>query len=654
MDRDDRDQAGERPDNVVPFPRIGFDLTPAWGAGAGDGPTPMTTAPAGPAAPPPLGEAFAGGTDTLVLPATVRRSPLDTIAALTEAGTDAPGPTPLTAAVMPAATPGEVPATFRSEPGPVRAGHGAQLGALSLAAIIAVAVACLRGIHSAVTAWRANREQRQAVDRAAAAGGTGRGGKGRVQPAHEFGRQNLGRGGGSPKTAGGNGPGKGGSGRGGGHSPGRNSRHDRHDRKGGNHDKHHDKHHGGHRDHRGHGGRDRKQRPVHRTSQGGHDTLKHSKNQPHRDPKADRGHGRDRDSKRRLRLRDASRGGLLRNPNKHGKSDLSKRKGGGLIKDSRKNGRKTRTTLPRAIADQAVRRLKHRRTSMTPPLWSTKNRKSNDTGRKTAKDHRDSKGKGATKSPWSRIRSRARTYWNKRRGTYGYDTGATGGWAGPRRSPWEAAGMTTGETTYTTERTDMPGAQEQRWQAPAIGTGPRALPPAPTPHTQRPGTTRPTPAPAPPSPAAPSKEKPRMATTPVPLRPRAVPGMHAQHETDITLDDALDLLEELTADAFTAHDQGAVLAERARSLRNRLEQLAHDLAVHHNVIGQRTSAAMAHLAEAMDLLARKAEEMSVQSLQAAEATEAADTALGDAYRPITQATADAGLTVPSAAPHNAE
>jgi hypothetical protein len=54
----------------------------------------------------------------------------------------------------------------------------------------------------------------------------------------------------------------------------------------------------------------------------------------------------------------------------------------------------------------------------------------------------------------------------------------------------------------------------------------------------------------------------------------------------------------------------------------------------------------------MDLVARMAEEMKTSSLEAAEMSEAADNELNDAYRPYTQATADAGLTTPSAPIHN--
>jgi hypothetical protein len=47
-----------------------------------------------------------------------------------------------------------------------------------------------------------------------------------------------------------------------------------------------------------------------------------------------------------------------------------------------------------------------------------------------------------------------------------------------------------------------------------------------------------------------------------------------------------------------------------------------------------------------------AEEMKTSSLEAAEMAETADNDLNDAYRPYNTATADAGLSTPSAPIHN--
>jgi hypothetical protein len=132
----------------------------------------------------------------------------------------------------------------------------------------------------------------------------------------------------------------------------------------------------------------------------------------------------------------------------------------------------------------------------------------------------------------------------------------------------------------------------------------------------------------------------------------AIADMDAQHETEVTLDDTLDVLEELTKQSFSAHETCLKLATKAREIRHELDELAADLRSTHNVIGRLTGAAMAKLAESMELLARKADEMSTKSLTAAEVSESTENAMFDAYRPLQQATEDAGLLVPAARIHN--
>ncbi|CAM5326069.1 hypothetical protein [Streptomyces griseus] len=131
-----------------------------------------------------------------------------------------------------------------------------------------------------------------------------------------------------------------------------------------------------------------------------------------------------------------------------------------------------------------------------------------------------------------------------------------------------------------------------------------------------------------------------------------IADMDAQHQTEVTLDDSLDVLEELTAQSFKAHETCNKLSAKARQIRYELEDLAVDLRCTHNVIGRLTGAAMAKLAESMELLARKADEMAAKSLMAAELSESAENAMFDAYRPLQQATEDTGLAVPAARVHN--
>ncbi|MFE4604799.1 hypothetical protein ACFRKE_28525, partial [Kitasatospora indigofera] len=260
---------------------------------------------------------------------------------------------------------------------------------------------------------------------------------------------------------------------------------------------------------------------------------------------------------------------------------------------------------------------------------------------------------------WQRVYRRARAKFRARRAAHAgpgdqfwqtWRPGDTG-----RSTPWESAGMASagGEVITGVERIDRPGdaARSRRAQAgPAAGvtTGARAVGPAPTPHTQRPGTS------------APDRKEPSSMTSSSPAvhsgggRPAAaaVAGMSSEHATEVTLDDALETLEQLTVESFAAHEVCTRLAEEARRIRAALEELAADLRTRHNLIGRITAAAMDRLAEAMELVARKADEMKVTSLNAAELSEVAEQAMFDAYRPITQATADAGLAVPSARIHN--
>lgn len=128
--------------------------------------------------------------------------------------------------------------------------------------------------------------------------------------------------------------------------------------------------------------------------------------------------------------------------------------------------------------------------------------------------------------------------------------------------------------------------------------------------------------------------------------------MDARHETEITLDDACDAADELTADAFKTHEQSHKLSGQARSLRDAWINLAERCATENNLIGDLFTGAAIRFGESMELVARMADEMAVSSLEAAETAETAGNELNDAYRPYNTATADAGLTTPSAPAHN--
>lgn len=225
---------------------------------------------------------------------------------------------------------------------------------------------------------------------------------------------------------------------------------------------------------------------------------------------------------------------------------------------------------------------------------------------------------------------------------------AGAGWVPPprgqRRSAQESMRDATAHQadTITVERVDRPGdAERPRTSPAATTTGVAGLPRAPhQPAGPRPGTT------------APRKGAP--VSAPSVRLPGTTPGEAAEHMTEVTLDDVLDHLADSKDACFDTYDECAVLASKAGRLQAALEELAEDLAQHHNVVGRLTSAAMDRLAESMDLLARTAEEMRTESLAAAEAVEVAHDEMHDAYRPVQQATADAGLHMPSARIHNEE
>jgi hypothetical protein len=670
MDRDGNDT----PDNLIQFPRIGFAPPPAPPAPTAAG---TTRTPEAEPAPAPAGNG-AGG--PLNLPARERRSPLDVVSELRDPGLSQPVID--TDFDMPPSQDGHIPDTFRPTPDTSthRPAYGQQLGALSLAAALAVVVAALRGIHTLVQARRASREQHRAVDRVARSGGSsssggssagglsGSGGRrgGRVQSGPEYGRTQLGRTSNSSGKSG-NRPGKGPGGNSPGKGPGAGSdksgpgRHrPRKDKTGPgrNSGKTHDR--SGTGTGAGGGSHGKSKGPgVHRTSQGGSQRLLDRA----RRKQTDRNQGKNKPADSRADKK---------NPGGHGPDQKRPGKGAGgnpWTKDTtsknrpaqktKTHGKGGRTTLSDALYREAKRRMKRRRKSMAPPpLWSATKKTGPDKTRGPAGARKTTPGtKTGRTRYWGRAQARARDYWQRRRNNAPSDPGYTEWEFGDRtrRTPWEAAGMT-GDYTVTVERIDDIGdAARPHNPSPAGALTPAraALGPAPDKNFPRPGTRRPRPMPYIP-PAAGTKENRMPLPThrgPAPA-PRRIPGMDAQHETEVTLDDVCDLLEELTSDSFTTHDKCAQLAARAGALRERLLHVAHDLAVTNNVIGHATSVAMARLAEDMDVLVRQSEVMSTESLRAAETTEAADTAMNDAYRPITQATADAGLLAPSAPVHN--
>lgn len=234
------------------------------------------------------------------------------------------------------------------------------------------------------------------------------------------------------------------------------------------------------------------------------------------------------------------------------------------------------------------------------------------------------------------------------------------------------------DTIVTLERLDRPesGQRQAPEPAAAVTTGVRGLPRAPENAAgTRPGTAGDTPG-NPGAPGAPStsgtsgtvsttSSTNKKETTPMTAAGSGGGGggslassvhmpwdMASQHQTEVTLDEVLDHLNKSTRTCFRTYDECADLADKARKLRRSFEELVEDLADSHNIRGRLTRSAANMLLEAMELVARKAEEMRARSLAAAESVELAHDAMADAYRPVQQATRDAGLVTPSARIHN--
>lgn len=787
----DTDQTGPG-GTLINFPRIGFQLPPTTTSGTAIPPMP---------AHPPTTPTPAPGTGSR----TARRSPLDALNALPDPGLT----TPLLP--VPAPPPGTVPATFRNQPGDM---VGPRLGALGLAAILAVAVAAMRGTHTVLSTWWENRQARQTeiqplrearlkhqmAMQAIRDKGAQQHAKtsAKVPSSSDFGRKSLGSRSGAGGSGGGsgsgrssssrttsNGPGRKNNGGGGGTGPGSKSRTTNGPGSGlGGKNRSN-----GGRGPGGGGGRGngpgngpgkgpgpKKPTPLRTTQRGGGALKKaagpnNNSPKPPKNPKSpSSGGGQGRTTLRKALTGTAQKtaAGRLKQRRNAGTSPVLWKKNPPATNGNGKNGtpqpgqpalgngktknQKTpptqpsagglntpktgggRTTLAQALRKTAYRaarkRLKHRRHTVTPPVWTasgTRTRKVNLNKPKNTRHTPGSGTAGASASAggrngrvgqqnaqqrqqqrqnnnrwWARTRAYA-----KKKTTVGGCFGGAGsstsagsqgagsntsqpppdGWAtwddyqqflhanlkyrmgydqDQRRSPFENAGQAAGQAgaTITVERDDYPGAQAKRWEPEAItrgtpalpSTGPAALDTAPTVNPPRPGTTRPKEPIA--MPPAPARQDPRItkARNQAARTGRGIIAdarhMDAQHETEITLDDAIDEYDRFKDDAFKTHDQCHKLADRAIKLRDILIGFAEELAVKHNLIGPLFSAAMARMAESMDLVARMAEEMKTSSLQAAEMAEAADNDLNDAYRPYNMATADAGLSTPSAPIHN--
>lgn len=354
---------------------------------------------------------------------------------------------------------------------------------------------------------------------------------------------------------------------------------------------------------------------------------------------------------------------------KSSKKDDTKQPGPGPINLTKPNtkgkkhapGDADRTTFWAAVGDTARNRWKNR--DRTPPYTKTPPKTpkpdsptaskpgsgpaGSDASSKTKprrgekKDGTDNRARDED-SMWDRFRDRLRKTGPSSSG--GFD-GSDASYSA-RTSPFDTEpDPGPGPLKVPMERADAgPGSQAKRWEPASIGaaqrslprTGPAALPRAPQrPAGARPGTTR------------------RKDPIPMPATPaRPAPGgLAAQHATEITLDDSLKALQQLTTEGMDTHDDCDELARQARRLLGVIDDMKHDLADAHNADGPRTRAALHTLLEAVSALMREADRMAKDALDAAELAEAEETAMNRDYRPYADATADAGLVAPSSRLH---
>ncbi|MFD5493367.1 hypothetical protein ACFWH4_10670 [Streptomyces sp. NPDC127091] len=611
-----------------------------------------------------------------------RRSAADSLAAVTAPGLPSPPPPP-------------VPSTFRSDGLDNDGDEGEEIGmgTLGLAAVLAVALAALRGTAGALTDWRQRRMERaaeaaplraarlklqEAQMRADAAGTSGGGrGSGRVPSSNDYGRRSLARTGsggsgggggrtgpgagrstastastgsgtsrtGSPSGSGSTGPGRRGGGSG--SSPSGPSTRSTGKSKGSS----------GSGSSGSGGGAGKGATPTGATgsSSGGNTgtkrpgvlgqlALDRSKRRTARQTAVQKEAARQQKADLAERKRATKDGGTKPAPSGAGGSST------GASDGTPTSAGTGRVTLGKAIKDEARRRaeerLRRRREDPARPFLHRTPRDGAETAEGAAATTTGGDTTGtAPEGPETAVGGPTPS--GPAPGPGGTETDPDGGpdpdWefyreppGGGRRNPWDSLfeAEWDARVVWTVEQVDPPGTHARRWEPDAIGPAPAG----PSPAAAAAGTTT-------------TKET--RVSAPLIPSPRAG-GTASEHLTDVTLDDVLTVLAESKSNCFATYDECAVLADKARELRDALAVLAEGLAQRHNVVGRLTSAAMRRLSESMAVLARAAEAMRAESLRAAEAVEVAHDEMHDAYKPVQQATADAGLTMPSARIHNEE
>ncbi|MFE1442950.1 ATP/GTP-binding protein [Streptomyces sp. NPDC058739] len=353
-----------------------------------------------------------------------------------------------------------------------------------------------------------------------------------------------------------------------------------------------------------------------------------------------------------------------------------------------------RTTLGQAVAEEARRRLNHRRTDTKPTNDARHSKDAKDaTEAKAAKEAKSSDGSArAEKTRPTKDKAKPKnTSGNGRTDNDGSDTDCStakdddgsgdsakrrrfrrwltgAGRAGRRRrsahpgrrrrdrtrrpadSPFGAQNPTpTAEWPdhpARPPRTDNQGNSEDGIvdadivpDSPADATASsKDLPPTPPPHTTRPNTSQP------------GTGSSSMSSSEVSSPPGAG-GLSAQHRTDITFDDYLIAMASTAIRAASHQERAEALAQALGHVADALRDMAADLVDDHN-IDPRVTSQITDLADAAGDMKIRARRCAEQSGLAKEAARLAATMVARVYGEDMAAKDDAGLKHTSAAAHH--
>lgn len=328
-----------------------------------------------------------------------------------------------------------------------------------------------------------------------------------------------------------------------------------------------------------------------------------------------------------------------------------------------------RTTLGKALAEEARRRFDKRRAETKPAADGKDTKPPADATTGAAKDStagtpgKDSKAGDGTSGGAKKRRSsrRRRTSTGKagRRGRTrrtGRTSRAGRGRKGRARGRGRPAGSPFGEEDFTptVEWPDHPARPAGGDAAveddivdadivtdppAAVTTGVRGLPPAPEKHTARPGTTRPT-----------STEGSSVSSAQV-KRTSGQGGLAAKHQTDITFDEYLMQMARIAVQAASDQERAEVLRRALGKVADALREMSTDLVGDHNISTQVTEL-IAFLADHTARMKQQADRCAQECENANEAAKAAASQVARVYGEDMDAKEEAGLRYTSAATHH--